>query len=140
MSTLERAYANVRSRAFLLNEDFSGSDHDGLQPIPDQNVTPHLLPDYAKNFITGSGRGYNNDQGRWFLEYKLKFPFNQWSDGTEDIETTFEYVEKQIRGQLNNTGDNPRGQDVRSSAVVDGENSNNQEIVVRVVSSGGINV
>lgn len=140
MSTLERAYASVRSKAFLLNEDFSAEiSDDGMKPIPDDQVLPGVPAEYAKYFVPGSGRG-SGDTESWSTEYFLKFPFKLWSDGTEDLETTFDYVQGQIKNEMPQEGGNPGGPFCRSSAVVDGEKSNNQEILVRCYMRGGLDI
>ena len=139
MQSLERAYSIVKSGLTVINE--SGDLSKGSVSVPDATIKQAgIIPnEYAKFFIPGSGlRRGNNEQ--WTAEYKLKIPTNKVTDGTEDRETAYDYIEKQIKGMMPNDAGRPGGEYVRSFALVDGDASDDQFTTIRCVASGGLDI
>jgi len=138
MQSLERAYDYVKSGLSLITES------EDLAAISDREVANSgVLPEmYQKFYVSGSGKAnWNGSEGTsWNVEYLLKFPFNEWSDGTEDEDTTHEYVEQQITKELPQTNSNTGQPFVQSYAVVVGEQSDENVITVRCILRGGSDV
>lgn len=141
MKSLERAYTQIASGVSLILEDVDGS---GLAPISDQELhNAQVVPQqFQKNVIPGSSKAYfgSNPTSKWYIEFSLKFSAKQWTDGTEEPDVTYSYVEREVSNQLPNTGDNPGQSFCHSHAIVDEEQSNNGLIVVRCIISGGMDI
>lgn len=141
MKSLARAYSHIRSGATLICEE---ADASGLSPVPDEEIqrAGAIPQQYAKFYVPGSGkaRWADTEVGTWNLEFLLKFPAHEWTDGTEDRESTFDYVEAQVKNELPESGGVPGEGFVHSYAIVVDEQSNDQVITVRCVLRGGTDV
>jgi hypothetical protein len=133
---LAQIYKSVQANSILLNEGVEGEE----LPKVDDGVIQNFIPDeLVKNLISGSGR-YSDSGGAYRGEYELSFPLSKWSDGTEDLEDTYDYIEHEISSSLPNVARGPGGDYIQSQAVVKQEQSDNENIVLRCVFSGGLDV
>ena len=143
MKSLERAYSHINSGVSLICEEM---DALGLQPISDDETRKaSVIPaEYAEYFVPDSGKArwasVEDHSGTWAIEFSLKMPMNSWTDGTEDRESTFDYIEKQIKNDLPQAGGVPGEAFCNSHAIVSDELSNNEVVVVRCFISGGRDV
>lgn len=138
MGSLERAYDKVRLN--LITEGVEG----GPQPVDDQEIAnAHVIPDELKPFfLPGSGKIQTQGNGAtgWGAEFTLILPKNEWTDGVEDIQATYDYVEQQIKAALPQSSGVAGDNFVHSYAIVQDDQSTDENIVVRCVLRGGADI
>jgi hypothetical protein len=142
MKSLERAYSHVRSGVSLICEEFEG---DALPAVADEEIKKaQAVPSiYSGNYVPGSGKARWSEgdyNGTWRIEFELKFPLKDWTDGTEDRDTTFDYIERQVSNELPQSGGVPGEEFCRSHAIVVDEQSNDEVVTVRCMLRGGRDV
>jgi len=137
MQTLERAYSLVRSGVTLLTE----SDVSGMRAVSDEELAQaEIVPaELLKYLVPGSGKLQDQpgDETRLGGEFQLKFRTGDVTDGTEDLETTYDYIEKMVKQQLPQSQDVPGGVYFHSYANVDPSLSDDQQIIVKCMVIGG---
>jgi hypothetical protein len=142
MKSLERAYSHVRSGVSLICEEF---EDVGLPAVSDLEIkNAQAVPSvFSGNFVPGSGKAQwssGDVDSTWRIEYLLKLPLKDWSDGTEERDVTFDYIERQVGNELPQSGGVPGEEFCRSHAVVLDDQSNEEFVTVRCMLRGGRDV
>jgi len=148
MNQLQRAYQHVvlnNNNLILETTEDGVSDEDiGMKPMSGEELkSSRILPRELLPFVlTGSAkqRLAEDVDSTWAIEVTLKLPKKEWTDGTEDIDTTYEYVERHIRSELPEAGGVPGYSYVRSSAVVNHDLTDENFIFVRCYVYGGMDI
>ena len=108
---------------------------DGTQTVSDQELdSSGLVPKNLRVFLVkGSGviKTDTTNGGDWEIGFKLKMPLKVWTDGTEDIDTTFDYISRKVTEYL------PKSDMVHSSVKVN-ETDEGENVELKCFIKGGI--